>query len=119
MNPAHDSSPLKDTLVGSVERVTFHNEDNGFAVLTVKAQGKRDLVPVVGHFASISGSEFIRAVGVWIASRTHGRGPFLPFLHLFIPPSRKIQPRFTLEAQHLVRVPPTSAHTSRLLVSAK
>jgi exodeoxyribonuclease V alpha subunit len=34
--------------------VTFHNEDNGFAVLKVKARGKRDLVPVVGHVASIS-----------------------------------------------------------------
>ena len=40
--------PAKETLVGSVERVTFHNEENGFAVLKVKARGQRDLVPVVG-----------------------------------------------------------------------
>ncbi len=32
-----NSTPPKDTLAGSVERVTFHNEDNGFAVLKVKA----------------------------------------------------------------------------------
>jgi exodeoxyribonuclease V alpha subunit len=55
-----------------VERVTFHNEDNGFAVLKVKARGKRDLVPVVGHVASISAGEFIHAVGVWITDRAHG-----------------------------------------------
>jgi exodeoxyribonuclease V alpha subunit len=62
----------KETLVGSVERVTFHNEDSGFAVLKVKARGHRDLVPVIGHAASISAGEFIHAVGVWFTDRTHG-----------------------------------------------
>ena len=65
-------TPHRETLVGSVERVTFHNEDNGFAVLKVKARGRRDLVPVVGHVASISAGEFIHAVGVWISDRAHG-----------------------------------------------
>ncbi|PPQ34808.1 exodeoxyribonuclease V alpha subunit [Rhodoblastus acidophilus] len=65
-------APHKETLVGSVERVTFHNEDNGFAVLKVKVRGQRDLVPVVGHAASISAGEFIHAVGVWFTDRTHG-----------------------------------------------
>ena len=72
MKPSFDAAPPRDTLVGSVERVTFHNEDSGFAVLKVKARGKRDLVPVVGHVASISAGEFIHAVGVWITDRTHG-----------------------------------------------
>ncbi len=44
--------------------MTFHNDGNGFAVLKVKARGKRDLVPVVGHVASISAGEFIHALGV-------------------------------------------------------
>ncbi|WBK02234.1 ATP-dependent RecD-like DNA helicase [Methylocystis parvus] len=72
MQPSANSTPPKETLVGSVERVTFHNEDNGFAVLKVKARGKRDLVPVVGHVASISAGEFIHAVGVWTTDRAHG-----------------------------------------------
>ncbi|WP_281805886.1 SF1B family DNA helicase RecD2 [Methylocystis echinoides] len=72
MQPSANSTPPKETLVGSVERVTFHNEDNGFAVLKVKARGKRNLVPVVGHVASISAGEFIQAVGVWITDRAHG-----------------------------------------------
>ena len=62
----------RETLVGSVERVTFHNEENGFAVLKVKARGRRDLVPVVGHVASISAGEFIHAVGDWSNDRVHG-----------------------------------------------
>ncbi|GLI95200.1 ATP-dependent RecD-like DNA helicase [Methylocystis echinoides] len=72
LQPSANSTPPKETLVGSVERVTFHNEDNGFAVLKVKARGKRNLVPVVGHVASISAGEFIQAVGVWITDRAHG-----------------------------------------------
>jgi exodeoxyribonuclease V alpha subunit len=72
LKPSFDATPPRDTLVGSVERVTFHNEDNGFAVLKVKARGRGDLVPVVGHVASISAGEFIHAVGVWITDRTHG-----------------------------------------------
>ena len=64
--------PERETLVGSVERVTFHNADTGFAVLRVKARGRRDLVPVVGHAATISAGETIHAVGVWLTDRTHG-----------------------------------------------
>jgi exodeoxyribonuclease V alpha subunit len=67
-----DTAASRETLVGSVERVTFHNEENGFAILKVKARGKRDLVPVVGHAASISAGEYIHAVGVWINDRSHG-----------------------------------------------
>jgi len=56
----------------STIHLTFHNDDNGFAVLKVKARGKRDLVPVVGHVATISAGEFIHAVGVWITDGSHG-----------------------------------------------
>ena len=72
LKPAADNATTRETLAGSVERVTFHNEENGFAVLKVKARAKRDLVTVVGHAASISAGEFIHAVGVWITDRTHG-----------------------------------------------
>jgi hypothetical protein len=56
-----DAAPPKETLAGSVERVTFHNEDNGFGVLKVKARGKRNLLPVVGHVSSISAQTAERA----------------------------------------------------------
>ena len=37
-----------EALAGTVERVTFHNAETGFAVLKVKARGKRDLIAIVG-----------------------------------------------------------------------
>ncbi|SFK90923.1 helix-hairpin-helix domain-containing protein, partial [Methylocapsa palsarum] len=71
MKPAHTNS-ARETLAGTVERVTFHNEENGFAVLKVKARGRRELVTLVGHAAFISAGEFVHAVGVWLTDRMHG-----------------------------------------------
>ncbi len=69
--PARHDSPA-DGLSGLVERVTFHNEDTGFAVLRVKVKGRRDLVPVVGVVAAVSPGEWITAEGRWERNRDHG-----------------------------------------------
>ena len=66
-------APVQEVLVGLVERVTFHNADNGFCVLRVKARGHRDLVTVVGHAAVISAGEWVTASGEWVNDRTHGQ----------------------------------------------
>ena len=71
MNQAHQDQG-RELLAGLVERVTFHNSENGFCVLRVKARGLRDLVTTVGHAATISAGEWITASGVWINDRTHG-----------------------------------------------
>src|SRR6201981_2633340 len=61
-----------EVLAGLVERVTFHNDENGFCVLRVKARGQRDLITVLGHAATISAGEFVQASGGGINDRTHG-----------------------------------------------
>ena len=53
----------REVLAGLVERVTFHNPENGFCVLMTKARGHRDLVTVVGHAAMVSPGEWITASG--------------------------------------------------------
>ena len=69
---ARQAAPEREALAGLVERLTFHNEDNGFCVLQVKARGHRDLVTVVGHAAMISPGEFVQASGLWINDRKYG-----------------------------------------------
>ena len=54
---------VTEVLAGLVDRVTFHNAENGFCVLRVKARGQRDLITVLGHAAMISAGEFFQAVG--------------------------------------------------------
>jgi exodeoxyribonuclease V alpha subunit len=61
-----------EVLAGLVDRVTFHNAENGFCVLRVKARGQRDLITLVGHAAMISAGEFVQASGSWINDRSHG-----------------------------------------------
>jgi exodeoxyribonuclease V alpha subunit len=61
-----------EVLAGLVDRVTFHNSENGFCVLRVKARGQRDLITLVGHSAMISAGEFVQANGAWVNDRTHG-----------------------------------------------
>src|SRR3984885_14622624 len=66
-------TPASEALAGLVERVTFHNPENGFCVLRVKARGHRDLVTVVGRAALISAGEFIQMSGAWVNDRIHGQ----------------------------------------------
>ena len=74
MNPPQRSSkdPSPETLVGLVDRVTFHNPQTGFAVLRVERRGPQDVVTVVGKIASVLPGEEIRAVGRWGVDPTHG-----------------------------------------------
>jgi len=63
----------QEVLAGLVERVTYHNVENGFCVLRAKARGHRDVVTVVGHAAAVAAGEWITASGEWANDRTHGQ----------------------------------------------
>src|SRR6202040_700074 len=77
----------QEVLAGLVERVTFHNGENGFCVLRAKARGHRDLGTVVGHAAIISAGEWITASGEWTNDRTHGQQFKARFLKTSAPSS--------------------------------
>jgi exodeoxyribonuclease V alpha subunit len=66
-------SSTQEVLAGLVERVTFHNAENGFCVLRAKVRGHRDLVTVVGHAATIAAGEWITVSGEWVNDRVHGQ----------------------------------------------
>ena len=68
--PAENHSEM---LSGLVDRVTFHNEDNGFSVLKVKVKGQKEPVTLVGRVAQITAGEHVVAEGSWHIDRTHGR----------------------------------------------
>src|ERR1700693_1280408 len=72
MKPQPESS-TQEVLAGLVERVTFHNDEDGFCVLRAKARGHRDMVTVIGHAAAIAAGEWITASGEWVNDRTHGQ----------------------------------------------
>ncbi len=71
MKPEREA-PERELLAGQVERVTFHSEESGFAVLRVRVRGRHDAVTVVGHAAAISPGEELRASGTWTNDPKHG-----------------------------------------------
>jgi exodeoxyribonuclease V alpha subunit len=64
---------MPETLTGLIERVTYHNPENGFAVLKVQMKGRQDLVTVVGNTTSVSAGEHVEATGKWVVDREHGQ----------------------------------------------
>jgi exodeoxyribonuclease V alpha subunit len=55
-----------------VERVTFFNQESGFAVLRVKVRGHRELVTVLGSLPAVSAGEWLTAKGWWVRDKEHG-----------------------------------------------
>ena len=45
---------MAQQLTGTIERVTFHNPDTGYAVLRVAARGRRGVVTVVGKLPAVT-----------------------------------------------------------------
>lgn len=66
--PAED----REALSGVVERVVFHNPENGFAVLRVRVRGSFQPATVVGRLPLVSQGETIRAAGAWKNDPNHG-----------------------------------------------
>jgi len=69
--PTPISAP-PESLTGLIERVTFFNEENGFAVLKIKARGHREEVTVVGSLSTVNPGEWLTAEGRWVRDREFG-----------------------------------------------
>ena len=79
-------SATREDLAGLVERVTFHNAENGFCVLRIKAPARRELITVIR--ASMRFPEFSANKS---ASRT--RAGAMPRLHRnFVPSIATVRP---------------------------
>ena len=72
-----------------IERVTFHSEETGFAVLRIKVKGRRELVTVVGALANANAGEWITAQGNWVQDKEHGLQFKATFLKCSPPTSRE------------------------------
>ena len=63
---------MAESLSGTIERVTYHDPETGFAVLRVLVGGRRGVVALVGQMPSAVAGEFIEASGAWQQDREHG-----------------------------------------------
>lgn len=70
--PPSSSTPSRTVLRGQVERVVFHNEDNGHCILKVMPEGSSDAVSLIGKAPRVVAGEVVEAVGSWQANRDFG-----------------------------------------------
>ncbi len=73
-----------DEISGSVERITYYNEQNGYTVLRLKpdtrgmlpfkyASGRDALITVVGNLPELNPGEWLKLRGRWTTHAKHGR----------------------------------------------
>ncbi len=62
-----------ESLTGTLDRVVFHNEENGWTVFRMSAEGREDPVAVVGFMAEPEPGCRIRAQGRWVNHPRFGR----------------------------------------------
>ncbi|MCD4685109.1 MAG: ATP-dependent RecD-like DNA helicase, partial [Anaerolineae bacterium] len=66
-----------DTLTGSVERITYYNEESNYCVLRLRPQqlplGRNQLITVVGNMPELQPGESVRLQGEWANHPKHGR----------------------------------------------
>jgi exodeoxyribonuclease V alpha subunit len=67
-----NAGPRAEEISGVIERVTFHNDENGFCVLRVKTKGPREETAVVGSLPSVTAGECLVAEGWWVRDKEHG-----------------------------------------------
>ncbi len=61
------------TIEGTVERITFHNEENGYTVARFQPRRKRYLITVVGNLMGVNVGESLRLRGRWTTHAQYGR----------------------------------------------
>ena len=64
--------PLQ-TLRGTIERITFYNDENGYTVARFLPEGKNDVVTIVGNMMGANVGESLALEGLWTNHPQHGR----------------------------------------------
>jgi exodeoxyribonuclease V alpha subunit len=64
---------MSETLIGTVERITYYNEENGYTVAQVTPEGRTYTVTVVGSLLDVSPGENLRLRGQWTTHARYGR----------------------------------------------
>ncbi len=64
---------MADLLVGTIERITYYNPENGYTVAQVTPEGRSYTVTVVGNLLEVSPGESLRLYGQWATHPRYGR----------------------------------------------
>ncbi len=60
------------TLQGTLERITYVNEENHYVVARLKVPGRRELATIVGNLPSVTPGETLKLTGEWTLHTKYG-----------------------------------------------
>ena len=60
-----EEGPALDSLEGVIERITFHNEENGYTVARLLPPNARDVITILGNFSNPVVGESLLCHGTW------------------------------------------------------
>ncbi|RPJ41212.1 MAG: ATP-dependent RecD-like DNA helicase, partial [Chloroflexi bacterium] len=72
-NGTPQGAPQLQYLEGTLERLTFQNEENGYTVARLIPKGKTNEVTVVGTLSGVNVGELLHLEGVWTSHPQYGR----------------------------------------------
>lgn len=64
---------MTDRLEGTVERITYYNEENGYSVIRLNVNARSEPVTVVGNLPEVQPGESLELEGRWTAHPEYGR----------------------------------------------
>jgi exodeoxyribonuclease V alpha subunit len=64
---------MSETLIGTIERITYYNEENGYTVAQLVPEGRAYTVTVIGNLLDVSPGENLRLHGQWTRHARYGR----------------------------------------------
>jgi exodeoxyribonuclease V alpha subunit len=62
-----------DTLRGTIERITYHNEESDYTIAQLLPEGYSHTITVIGNMLGINIGESVALVGAWVAHPQYGR----------------------------------------------
>lgn len=62
-----------ENICGYIERLTFHNSENGYTVAQLQSPNQKELICIVGILPGIQPGETVRCFGHWKNHLIHGR----------------------------------------------
>ncbi|MFA7335695.1 MAG: ATP-dependent RecD-like DNA helicase [Candidatus Obscuribacterales bacterium] len=68
-----ESEDGQTTVRGSIEKVTFRNDDNGYSICQLRLEETNQLITITGSSYSLEVGEFVQCSGKWIEDKRFGR----------------------------------------------
>ncbi|MEW6755366.1 MAG: ATP-dependent RecD-like DNA helicase, partial [Candidatus Latescibacterota bacterium] len=64
---------MSDTYQGYVERITYHNPEDGYTIARLATEPGGEVITIVGPVATLKEGESVQVVGTWVSHARYGR----------------------------------------------